>query len=115
MNFHHPLAYSIPFIIAAEAGASSDSWLLTAANYTVATAMLAWFMRKESQDRQERREERIESQKKHDENIEALREVRDAMRDTINLVTVGMGGMRNMDAGFTALAERLRTNGEQRK
>ncbi len=112
MNLHHPLAYAIPFIVAAEAGIVSDSWGLTIANYGVATGMLAWFMWKERQDRQERRDERIDAQKKHDENIKALQEVRDAMRETINLVIVGMSGMKKMDSDYTTLAQSLRDNGE---
>ncbi len=115
MNLHHPFAYAIPFVVAAEAGIQSDSWILTLANYSVATAMLAYFIRKEGQDRKERLDERAEQQKKHDENIHALYEVRDALRDTINLVIVGMGAMKKMDSDFSALAERLKTNGDHRK
>jgi len=112
MNLHHPIFFAIPFIIAAEAGAGSDSVGLTIANYAVATGMLGYFIRKEGQDRQERKDERAEAQKKHDENIRALQEVRDAMKETINLVIVAMGGIKNMDVNFTALAEQLKTNGD---
>ena len=110
MNLHHPTFFAIPFFIAAEAGA--DSVGLTVANYCVATGMLVYFIRKEGQDRQERKDERDAQQKKHDDNIRALQEVRDAMKDTINLVVIGLGAMKNMDADFATLAARVKENGE---
>lgn len=119
MILHHPITVAFPFAIffaEVTTGGSSGpfSWSQALLVYGPLGLWVLWFIVRDRLDRDERKLEKADMERRHQENLKANGEVRDALRDTINLVIVGMGGMKNMDGNYTALAERLKTNGERK-
>ncbi len=104
MNIH----YAAPFVIAAEAGISADSWGMTAANYGVATAMLAWFMWRDKLDREERKQERIDLQIRHQENITAQKRIEDAFRTNTESILISVSALQTIDSSYKALLDKVR-------
>lgn len=108
MTFLHNPLHAVPFFIAAEVGAVTESWGLTLANYGVATTMLAWFMWRDKQDREDRKQEKVEQQKRHEENLVASRALQDALRTNTDSTIVGIAAMKTIDKGYLELLERMK-------
>ncbi len=117
---HHPVTTAFPFTVIfaqliAEVTSGPFSWSQTLVVYGPLGLWVFWFIIRDLKDREDRKLERLDMERRHQENLKANAEVRDALRDTINLVIVAIGGVKNMDSNFTALAERIKANGDQRK
>jgi Na+/melibiose symporter-like transporter len=107
------IGHALPFMLLAEASTASQSWIITLLNYGVAGVMLLWFMWRDKVDRQERNDERKVQQQRHEENLESMKKIQEAYRMMTDLLIVGFGGMKQMDTAYTALLEKIKTNGQQ--
>ena len=96
-------AVAAPFLMLAEAATNTENWVQTLANYGVAGIMLAWFMWRDKQDRDER-------ERRHMENLTAQRRIEDAFRTTTDSLIVGLSSIKNLDAGYSELLARLKGN-----
>lgn len=106
---HHPiLPYALPFVLLAEASTAHESWVITLLNYGVAGSMLIWFMWRDREDRKERNDERVAQQKRHEENLVALRKIEDAYRTNTDLLIVGLAAMKTIDSGYSTLLAKIK-------
>jgi len=106
---NHPvLPYALPVVLLAEASTASESWIITLLNYGVAGTMLLWFMWRDRLDRAERNDERKLQQERHEENLAAMKKIEEAYRSLTDLLIVGLGGVKTMDAQYFSLLEKVK-------
>ncbi len=75
-------------------------WLVPVAQGSLSLAVILWFMWRDGKEREAQ-------QKRHDANILALQEVRDALRSYMELTIIGMRAMKSIDAGYSDLMEQF--------
>lgn len=109
MNAVHAITV-FPIILAEVTSLPEHSWALTLANYGVATTMLGWFMWRDKLDRDERKAERADTERRHLENLAAMRKTEDAFRTHTDLLIVGLAAMKTIDIGYSSLLDKIKAS-----
>lgn len=102
--------YALPFIIA-QLPVAPDPWWTPLANFGIAGAVICWFMWRDKVDREERRAERADQERRHTENIAALRDLENAFRAVVQANYMALSGLKQLDA-YKDMIERLKNDHE---
>lgn len=104
---HNAVAAAYPFIVIfAQATAdASYSWVLALLNYGALGVWVWWFIQRDKAEREAQ-------ERRHQENISAQKAVESAFRTNTNSLLVGMAAMKHLDATYTEILARVKSEND---
>lgn len=111
---HDPITTAFPFSVVLAQATAAFSWEQTLLVYGPLGLWVAWFVIRDRQERQERQQERADLQKRHEENLAAMKKIEEAYRTHTDLLIVGLAAMKTIDLGYSGLLEKLKDSNVQK-
>lgn len=106
---------TLPLLLLAETANPGEPWWNLLINGGIATGVIGWFMWRDKQDREERKQAQADHERRHNDHIAQQKKIEDAFRTTTDSLIIAMSAMKTIDNGYADLLARMKaTNGTEK-